>query len=71
MVDALVRDGALSKRAGVMAASGKAPIQPKSRTKCAFIPSCVKQNERDSRNPRGFQLPQIEQLRDSSLLGGR
>ena len=36
-----------------------------------FILNCVKQNACDSPKPRGFQLPQIEHLRDSILLKGR
>ena len=32
--------------------------------------NCVQQNASDGRKPRGFQLPQIEHLRDSILLGG-
>ena len=71
MLDALVRNGALSNRDGVKEAGGKAQVRPKSCTKCAFILNCVKQNECDGRKPRGFRLPQIEQLRDSILLGGR
>ena len=57
ILDVLVRDGALSKRAGVMEASGKAQVGPKSSTKCAFILNRVKQNECDSHKLRGFQLP--------------
>ena len=68
MLDALVRDGAVSKQTSVREASGKAQVQPKS---SAFVLNCVKQNACDSRKPRGFQLPQIEQLRNSILLGGR
>ena len=71
MLDALVRDGALSKRAGVMEGCGKAQIRPKSSMKCVFILNCMKQNGCDGLKPRGFELPQIEQLRDSILLGGR
>ena len=71
MLDALVRDGAVSKHTNVRAASGKAQVRPKSNEKCAFIVNCVKQNACDGRRPRGFQLPQIEHLRDSILLGGR
>ena len=70
MLDALVQDGALSKRDGGKEGGGKAQVRPKSSTKCALILNCVKQNECDGRKPRGFQLPQIEQLRDSILLGG-
>ena len=54
MLDALVRDGALSKRDGMGVASGKAQVRPKSSEKCAFILSCAKQNESDARKPRGF-----------------
>ena len=68
MLDALVWDGALGNRANV---SGKAQVRPKSSEKCAFILNCVKQNTCDGRKPRGFQLPQIERLRDTVLLGGR
>ena len=71
MLDALVRDGALSKHVKVGEASGKAQVRPKSSTKCAFVLNCVKQNACDDRKPRGFQLPRIEQHRDSILLGGR
>ena len=71
MLDALVRDGALSKHANVREASGKAQVRRKNSAKCASILNCVKQNACDSRKPRGFQLAQIEQLRDSILLGGR
>ena len=71
MLDVLVRDGALSKRAGVMEASGKAQVRPKSSTKCAFSLNFLKQNACDARKPRWFQQPQIGQLRDSVLLGGR
>ena len=71
MLDALVRHGALSKHASVREASGKAQVRLKSSEKCAFIVNCVKRNACDSRKPRGFQLPQIEQLRDSILVGGR
>ena len=70
MLDALVQDGALSRRTSVRQASGKAQARPKSSEKCAFILNCVKQNACDSRKPRGFQPPQIEHLRDSVLLGG-
>ena len=52
-------------------ASGKAQVPPKNSEKRAFIFNCVKQNACDDRKPRGFQLPQIERLRDSVLLGGR
>ena len=71
MLDALVWDGALRKHKNVREASGKAQVRPKSSEKCAFILNCVKQNAYDDRKPRGFQLPQIERLRDSVLLGGR
>ena len=57
VLDALVRDGALSKRDGVKEASGKAQVWPKSTAKCAFIRSCLKQNACDGREPRGFQQP--------------
>ena len=60
MLDALVRDGALSRRTSVREASGKAQVRPKSSEKCAFILNCVKQNACDSRKPRGFQQPQME-----------
>ena len=59
MLDALVRDGALSKHASVREANGKAQVRPNSSEKCAFILNCVKQTACDSRKPRGFQLPQI------------
>ena len=55
----------------VQEAIGKAQVRPKSSEKCAFILNCVKQNACDGRKPRGFQLPQIERLRDSVLFGGR
>ena len=71
MLDALVQDGALSRRTSVRQANGKAQARPKSSEKCAFILNCVKQNACDSRKPRGFQLPQIEHLRHSVLLGGQ
>ena len=71
MLDALVRDGVPSRHANVQEASGKAQVSPKSSEKCAFILNSVKQNARDGRKPRGFQLPQIEHLRDSILLGWR
>ena len=71
MLDALVQNGALSKHASIREASSKARVRPKSNEKCVFILNCVKQNVCDSCKPRGFQLPQIEQLRDSILLGGR
>ena len=71
MLDALLRDGALSIRTRVREASGKAQVRPKSSEKCVFILNCVKRNACDSRKPRGFQLPRIEHLRDSVLLGGR
>ena len=71
MLDALVRDGALGRRTSVREASGKAQVRPKSSEKCASILNRMKQNASDSRKPRGFQLPQIEHLRDSVLLGGR
>ena len=71
MLDALVRDGALSKRDKLGVASGKAQVRPKSSERCVFILNCVKQNESDARIPHGFQLPQIEQLRNTILLGGR
>ena len=71
MLDALVRDGALSRHANVQEASGKAQVRPKSSEKCAFILNCVKLNACDGRKPRDFQLPRIEHLRDSILLGGR
>ena len=70
MLEALVRDGALSKREGVKEASGKAQVRPKSSEKCAFILNCVKQNKCDGRKPHGFQRPLSEQLRDSISLGG-
>ena len=69
MLDALVRDGALSKHTNVREASGKAQVRPKSSEKCAFILNCAKQNACGSRNLPGFQLPQIEHPRDSILLG--
>ena len=71
MLDALVQDGALRKHENVREASCKAQVRPKSSEKCAFILNCVKQNATDDRKPRGFQLAQIERLRDSVLLGGR
>ena len=63
MLDVLVRDGALSKHENVR----EARARPKSSEKCAFILNCIKQNARDGRKPRGFQLPQNERLRDSVL----
>ena len=71
MPDALVRDGVLRKHENVREASGKAQVRPKNSEKCAFILNCVKPNACDESKPRGFQLPQIERLRDSVLLGGR
>ena len=53
MLDALVRDGALSKHDKLGVASDKAQVRPKSSEKCAFILNWVKQNERDARKPRG------------------
>ena len=70
MPDALVRDGALRKHENVREASGKAEVRPKNSEKCVFILNCVNQNACDDHKPRGFQLPQIERLRDSVLLGG-
>ena len=62
MLDALVWDGALSKRAGVMEASGKVQARHQSSTKCAFILNCVKPNACDDRKPSGYQLPQLSSL---------
>ena len=71
MQDALVRDGVLSRHMDVQKATGKAHVRAKSSEKCAFILNCVKQNACDGRKLRGFQLPWIEHLCDSILLGGR
>ena len=46
MLDALVRNGALSKHTNVQEASSKAQVRPKSSEKCAFILNCLKQNAR-------------------------
>ena len=54
MLDALVRDGALSKRENVQEAGSKAQVRPRCSEKCAFILNCVKQNARDGHKPRGF-----------------
>ena len=70
MLKALVRNGALRKHENVREASGKAQVRPKNSEKCVFILNCVKQNACDSRQPRGFQWPQIDRLQDSVLLGG-
>ena len=70
ILDTLVRDGAPRKQESVREASGKAHVRPKNSEKCAFILNCVKQNACDDRKPSGFQLPQIERLQDSVLLGG-
>ena len=56
MLDALVRDGAPSKRAGIMDASGKAQVRPKSSTKCVFILNRVKQNEWRNWAPSGLAI---------------
>ena len=71
MLDALVRDGALSKHMNMHEASGKAEVRPKSSEKCAFILNCANHNACDGCKRRGFQLPQMEHLCDSILLGGR
>ena len=70
MLDALVRDGEQRNHENMRQASSKAVGRPNNSEKCAFNLNCVKQIVCDDRKTRGFQLPQIERLPDSVLLGG-
>ena len=71
IMEALAHNGALGRDVSGAPASGKAQVRPKNQEKCAFILNCVAQERSDARKPQGFSLPQIEEVRNSILLGGR